>query len=163
MRALITKLALSGAIVALGGTIGCTANVHDNTLDVHDNNANIDEAAVEFSTEVDVDNVQASASVRVTLEAESVFLIDPSSEPPADRVSVAGHFQFYLDNTSGEPLLITASKSVDVPIPAMVPAGAHTLICRIHKHDGTPTDATFEVDITVVASIETSVGADAGL
>lgn len=163
MKTLFTNLALSGAIAAWGGMLGCTADIHDNTLDVHDNNATIDDAAVEFDTDVDVDNVQANAGVRVNLVAENVFLIDPGSEPPPDRVMVSGHFRFYLDNTSGEPLLITASKSVDVPIPASVAAGNHKLICRIHKHDGTATEAIFEIDITVVASIDTNVEVDAGL
>jgi hypothetical protein len=152
---LCTTLAIFGAT-----TYGCEADVHDNTLDVHDNNANIDDAAIELETDVDVDAVEPSSSVSVTVSAESVFLVEPDSEPPPDRVNVAGHFRFYLDSTSSEPLLITASKSVSVPIPANATPGDHKLICRVHKHDGTPTDATFELDIKISGSVET--GGEAG-
>ena len=161
MTSLTTKLALYGAIaISSVSTFGCTADVHDNTADVHDNTANIDDVAVEFDADVDVDAVEPSESVHVTVAAENVFLIDPSEEPPPDRVMVAGHFQFYLDTTSSEPLLVTASKSVDVPIPSTATAGDHKLICRVHKHDGTPTEATFELDITIKASVST--GGEAG-
>lgn len=137
------------------GVCGCTADIHDNTVDVHDNNANIEEAEVELSTDVDTDNVQASQTVHVEIAAHDVFLIDPSSEPPPDRVEVAGHFQFYFDTMSAEPLLVTAEKSVDVTIPADAAMGNHKLICRIHKHDGTPTEATFELDVNVTATVTT--------
>ena len=89
------------------------------------------------------------------MTAENVFLIEPDQEPPPDRVEVAGHFQFYLDTTSSEPLLITASKTASVPIPATATPGDHKLICRVHKHDGTPTSATFEISIKISGSVTT--------
>jgi hypothetical protein len=154
MRSFISRLALFGvsATCAVAAT-ACTADVHDNTVDVHDNNANIDDAKVEFETDADVTNVQASQSVHVEIAAEDVFLIEPSETPPADRVKVAGHFQFYFDSMSSTPILITAEKSVDVMIPAAATAGPHKLICRVHKHDGTPTEATFELEVTVKATV----------
>src|SRR6187402_183917 len=88
--------------------IACTADIHDNTADVHDNNANIDDAAVEVDTDDDMEAVTPSQAIQLNISAEDVYLIDPSETPPSDRVEVAGHFQIYLDSTSGEPLLITA-------------------------------------------------------
>lgn len=154
MRSFISRLALFGALAGFA-VVGsaCTADVHDNTLDVHDNNANIDDAKVEFETDTDVNNVQPSQTVHVVVVAEDVFLVEPSATPPADRVNVAGHFQFYFDNMSSEPILVTAQKSVDVTIPAGATPGAHKLICRVHKHDGTPTTATFEIEVTVKATV----------
>ena len=152
----IAKLVLCAAIAVSGGaSLACRADVHDNTADVHDNTANIDDAAIEFSADVDVDAVKPSDSVSVTVTAENVFLIEPDQEPPPDRVEVAGHFQFYLDTTSSEPLLITASKTASVPIPATATPGDHKLICRVHKHDGTPTSATFEISIKISGSVTT--------
>jgi hypothetical protein len=162
-KSLITKLALCAAIaVSSGATLGCRADVHDNTADVHDNTANIDDAAIEFNADVDVDAIQPSESVHVSVTAENVFLVEPDQEPPPDRVMVAGHFQFYLDTTSSEPLLITASKSVDVPIPSTATPGDHKLICRVHKHDGSPTSATFEISIKVSGSVTTGGQAGSG-
>jgi len=154
MRSFISRLALFGASATcvVAGT-ACTADVHDNTVDVHDNNANIDDAKVEFETDADVTNVQTSQAVHVEIVAEDVFLIAPTETPPPDRVNVAGHFQFYFDSMSSTPILITAEKSVDVMIPATATPGPHKLICRVHKHDGTPTQGTFELEVTVKATV----------
>jgi hypothetical protein len=154
MRSFISKVALFGAsAICVVGSTACTADVHDNTIDVHDNNANIEDAKVEFETDADVNNVQANQSVQVIIVAEDVFLVDPSDTPPPDRVKVAGHFQFYFDSMSSDPILVTAQKTVNVTIPATATPGAHKLICRVHKHDGTPTEATFELDVTVMATV----------
>lgn len=153
MRTAIVKLAFVGLCVS-GAPLACTADIHDNTADVHDNNANINDAEVEMTTDVDMDNVHPAESVKLEIVAQDVFLIDPSETPPSDRVEVAGHFQIYLDSTSGQPLLITAQESVSVTLPADVAAGDHKLICRVHKHDGTPTSATSEIDIKVNVSVQ---------
>jgi len=153
MKTMIAKFAIAG-LTALA-TAACNADVHDNTVDVHDNNANIDDAQVEISTSVDTGNVQPSQSVPLTIVAEDVFLIAPGSEPPPDRVMVAGHFQIYFDSMSSEPVLVTAEKSVSVTIPADATPGEHKLICRVHRHDGTPTQATFELSLTVTAAVST--------
>jgi hypothetical protein len=155
MRTFIAKMAFAtfASVCSVGPLGGCTADVHDNTLDVHDNNANIEDAKVEFETSDDVDNISAGQTVNVTIEAEDVFLIDPSETPPADRVKVAGHLEFYLDAMTGSPLLVTAEKSVQVMIPPATPPGDHKLLCRVMKHDGTPTEATFELEITIKASV----------
>lgn len=134
---------------------GCSADIHDNTVDVRDNTANIEDAEVEMSTDVDVDNVQQNQSIQVQLVAQDVYLIEPSATPPADRVEVAGHFQFYFDSLSSEPVLITASKTVSITVPSGM-EGDHKLICRVHKHDGTPTEATFEIDLKITATVTTN-------
>jgi hypothetical protein len=158
----ITKLVLCALLAGSSGALlGCNPDVHDNTLDVHDNTANISDAKVQFDTDVDVDQVMASDSVHVNVSAENVFLIDPDEDPPSDRVKVAGHFEFFLDSTSSAPLLVTASESVDVPIPADATPGDHKLICQIFKHDGTPTTATFELAIKISGSV-TSGSAGSG-
>ncbi|HEY3500813.1 MAG TPA: hypothetical protein VGK73_39245 [Polyangiaceae bacterium] len=147
------KLAFVG-LIASGAPMGCYADIHDNTADVHDNNANIEDAEVEMTTDTDMDNVQPAQTVNLQIVAQDVFLIDPGETPPPDRVQVAGHFQIYFDSTSSEPLLITAEKNVSVTLPASASAGDHKLICRVHKHDGTPTEATFELDLKLSVSIE---------
>jgi hypothetical protein len=131
----------------------CTADIHDNTADIHDNEANIDDAQVEMETDANVEEVKPSQVVQLQINAQDVFLIDPSETPPSDRVEVAGHFRIYFDNMSSEPILITAEKNVSVTLPATATAGDHKLICRVHKHDGTPTEATFELDLKVVVSV----------
>ncbi len=155
MRTFIAKMAFAtfASVCSVGPLGGCTADVHDNTVDVHDNNANIEDAKVEFETSADTENISPGQAVRVDIVAEDVFLIDPSETPPADRLSVAGHFEFHLDSMSGSPLLVTAEKSVDVMIPATATAGDHKLLCRVMKHDGTPTEAIYELDITIKVSV----------
>jgi len=147
-------------LMVLAGSAGfplaCTADIHDNTADVHDNNANIDDAEVEISSDDDLDEVAPSQVVAVEVRAQDVFLVDPSETPPPDRVEVAGHFQFYFDSMSSEPILVTAEEHVSVTLPATATAGNHKLICRVHKHDGTPTQATSEIslNVKVTASID---------
>jgi hypothetical protein len=151
MKTAIVKLAVAGLCAGL--PLACTADIHDNTADIHDNNADIDDAEVEMSSDTDLDAVQPSQVIQVQVTAEDVFLIDPSETPPSDRVDVAGHFQFYFDTMSSEPILITAEQSVSITLPATATVGDHKLICRVHKHDGSPTQATFELDLKVTASV----------
>src|SRR6185503_7497633 len=93
MRMLIAQIALVAAAGAFSLTsAGCNADIHDNTADVHDNTANINDARVEMETDVDTDDMQAGQSMPLVLVAEDVFLIDPASDPPSDRMEVAGHF-----------------------------------------------------------------------
>jgi hypothetical protein len=150
MRTIIARMAFVSALTGACGLAGCSADVHDNTLDVHDNNANINDAKVEI--QATSDSVDAGQNCHVEVMAEDVFLCDPSTDPPPDRVQVAGHLEFFLDSTSSTALLVTAQESVDVPIPPATPAGKHKLLCRVDKHDGTPTKATSEIDINVMAS-----------
>jgi hypothetical protein len=149
MRKFIVPSVFAG-MLAVSGLSGCTADIHDNTADVHDNNANIDDAQVEIESTSDMDNVQPGQTVHLDIKAEDVFLVDPGATPPPDHVKVAGHFEIFLDSTSGTSLLVTAEESVDVTIPASTPPGDHKLLCRVDKHDGTATKATSELDLKVV-------------
>jgi hypothetical protein len=68
----------------------------------------------------------------------------------------AGHLEFHMDDETTPPLLVTAETEVQVPVPAETKAGPHKIICRLHKHDGTPTTTVFEVQITVKVSVTTT-------
>ncbi|HEX2882624.1 MAG TPA: hypothetical protein VHO25_24055 [Polyangiaceae bacterium] len=155
MKRMMMKVAFA-TVFTTAPLVACTADIHDNTADVHDNTANIDDAQVEMDTDVDVDNVQQNQTIQVQLVAEDVYLIEPSQDPPPDRVEVAGHFQFYFDTLSSEPILITASKTVSITVPSDMQGGDHKLICRVHKHDGTPTEAIFELELKVTATVTTT-------
>jgi len=152
MRTFILSSAFC-SLLALSGVSGCTADIHDNTADVHDNNANIEDASVELESTSDMDNVTPGQVVHLNIKAEDVFLIDPGETPPADRVKVAGHFEIFLDSTSSTALMVTAEETIDVMIPASTSMGDHKLLCRVDKHDGTATQATSELKLTVVASV----------
>ena len=152
MRTFIINSAFC-SLLALSGASGCTADIHDNTADVHDNNANIEDASVEIESSSDMDNVTPGQVVHLNITAQDVFLIEPSETPPADRVKVAGHFEIFLDSTSSTALLVTAKESIDVTIPTGTPAGDHKLLCRVDKHDGTATQATAELELTIKASV----------
>jgi plastocyanin len=152
MKTIFARLAMACASTLLLVSVACTADIHDNTADVHDNTVNIDDAKVEFTTDADVDNVKAGQPLAIAIIAENVFLVEPGAEPPAGNVKTAGHFQIYFDDFAAAPLVITAQKSVTVTMPATTPPGQHKVICRIHKHDGTPTTATFEIKITITVS-----------
>ncbi|HVR20836.1 MAG TPA: hypothetical protein VMS65_14095, partial [Polyangiaceae bacterium] len=67
--------------------------------------------------------------------------------------------QIHLDDTSSEPLLITAEASATVTIPAETPPGKHKLICAVHNHDdGMPTGQEEIIEINVKASATTTTG-----
>jgi len=134
---------------------GCTANA-----DIHDNNVTIPNATVNFTTAADVNNVVPDQTVPVAVTVQNVYLVDPSETPPAEHVADAGHLQIYLDDVSMPPLVITAQVNVDIKIPAQTKAGGHKLICRVHKHDGTPTSTKVEISITVKVTVG-PVGNDA--
>ena len=139
------------AACALAGGLGpaaCTANVHDNTINVKD-------PTVEFNTDVDVENVKPGQAVPIHIKAENIYLVAPDQQPPPDHVADAAYFQIYLDDTGSAPLVVTAQTEVNVTIPKETKEGDHKLLCRVHKHDGTPTEATFEIEITVKAEIST--------
>jgi hypothetical protein len=132
------------------GLAGC--NIHDNTI-------NIPNATINATTDASASAVAPSQSVPITVVVQNVYLIDPAATPPADHVNDAGHLQIYLDNVDTTPLLITAETMFSVTIPPATPPGPHNLVCRFHKHDGTPTTTEVNVAITVTAS----VGADGGV
>src|SRR5258708_811303 len=140
-----------GFLALAAGALAC--NVHDNTI-------NIPNAMLNVTTDVDVDNVEAGQSVPMTVSVQNVFLVEPAATPPPEHVNDAGHLEFHLDDESTPAILVTAQTSVMVKIPAETKAGHHKVICRVHKHDGTPTDTKFELDINVKVSV--TVGGGSG-
>ena len=127
---------------------GCTANIHDNTVEIKD-------PKVSFETNVDVTNVSPGEIMPIRVVAQNVYLVDPNDNPPPLHLEDAGHFQIYLDDLSSEPLVVTAQTTIDVKIPEDVKEGEHKLLCRVHKHDGAPTSAVFEIEFTVKIEVPT--------
>ena len=144
----VSMMALMGLAVA-----SCSANIHDNTIDIRD-------AKVSLNTNVDANNVAPGQVIPIMLTVEKIYLIDPAMTPPPEHVEDAGHVQVYLDDTSKPPILITAEVNISVTIPPETKAGNHRLICRLHKHDGTPT--TTQTEIAIVVKVTVTNG-DAGV
>jgi hypothetical protein len=144
-----TILASTGLIAFAAVVVGC--NVHDNTI-------NIPDATLDVTTTADVSDVAPAQAIPMTVSVQHVYLVEPTVTPPPEHIDDAGHLEFHLDDESTQALLVTAQTSVSVPIPPATPAGHHKIICRVHKHDGTPTDTKFEVDITVKVSVDTLDG-----
>jgi hypothetical protein len=145
----VAFLALPVAGAFLAG--GCTVN----------GNINIPNATINATVDTDiVNNVMAEQTVPIMLDVQNVYLIHPDMTPPAEEMERAGHVRVYLDSTSNEPILITAEAMVNVKIPADTKPGKHKLICRLHKHDGTPTSTSKEISIDVKASV--TIGGDGG-
>jgi hypothetical protein len=151
-----TRLTLGSiGIMAVACLGACTANVHDNVV-------NIPDATVNFDTDVDVDNVMPGQSVPVMVQVTKVFLVEPTATPPVEHMDDAGHLVFTLDSESNPPILVTAQTNVQVPIPQDTKPGKHKIICRVHKHDMTPTETKFEMEINVKASVSVTTSPDGG-
>jgi hypothetical protein len=149
---------LSGSVLALAaGFVAC--NVHDNTINA---TANIPNATLTLTANADVDNVMPSQPLPVTANVQNVFLVEPGATPPPEHAMDAGHLEFHIDDETTPPVLVTAQTMVEVPIPAETKPGKHKIICRVHKHDGEPTDTKFELEITVKVSVTVTGGAGAG-
>jgi len=149
---------VSGGLLALvAGVVSC--NVHDNTINA---TANIPNASLTLTANADVDNVMPATSVPMTADVMNVYLVEPSATVPPEHEADAGHLEFHIDDETTAAVLVTAQTMVMVPIPPETPPGHHKIICRVHKHDGEPTDVKFEVDITVKATVTTSGGGGAG-
>ena len=142
-----------GLFALAAGPLAC--NVHDNTINA---TANIPNATLNVTADTDVSAVMPSQSVPMTVMVTNVTLVEPTATPPAGHEMDAGHLEFHLDDETTPPLLVTAQTQVQVPIPADTKAGPHKVICRVHKHDGTPTVTKFEVDITVKVTVSGTGG-----
>lgn len=139
----IFQLMIYGSVALLGLVVaGCTANIHDNTVTTPD-------AAVNLQTAADMNNVVPEQIIPLVVTVQKVYLVDPATSPPADHVADAGHLRIYLDDVNTPPIMITANSYIDIKIPPQTLAGNHKLICRVHHHDGTPTDTKVEVNFTV--------------
>ena len=108
-----------------------------------------------MNTTIDAENVKPGQAVPVTVKVENVYLIDPGSTPPPEHQQDAGHLEIYFDTTDGKALMVTASVNFTVTVPPDTKDGDHKIICRVHKHDGTPTSSTFELKIKVKATVIT--------
>jgi hypothetical protein len=152
------NLLMVAGLACFAPMTACTADVHGNTINA---NVDLDHANINATTTTDVSNVKSGATVGINVTLDSgVYLIPPEQTPPADKVSVAAHFQVYIDDENSAPILVTASTTINVTVPASTPPGPHKLICRLHHHDGTPTQSETTVNITVSASV--GVTTDAG-
>lgn len=143
-----SRLALRG-----GFGVALAMSVVAGSCDIHDNTINIPNASVNFTTTADVTNVDPGQEVPVNVTVKNVYLVDPNEAPPAEHVKDAGHVQVYLDSVSTTALIVTAQPTFNVPVPKETKAGNHKLICRVHKHDGTPTSTTMEIAITVTVTV----------
>jgi hypothetical protein len=142
------------SLALLAGTFAaCTANIHDNTVNI--------DATVNVTADIDTKNIAPGQAVPVKAAVTNVYLVEPSAAPPAEHIKDAAHLQYYIDDTASTAVLVTAQVSASVKIPADIKAGNHKIICRVHKHDGTPTTTVSEINITVVVSVTTG-GSDAG-
>jgi hypothetical protein len=149
MKNLASKILL-GTVSAFALSTGCFPGA---TVDVHDNTANttINDAAVTVNanTDVDTQRVHPGQDMGVTVTVQNVYLVAPDATPPAGHESDAGHLQFYIDDTDGEPVKITADVQVTINITLLITPGPHKVICRVHKHDGTPTTTKSEFTFTI--------------
>ena len=145
-----------GLLALVAGPFAC--NVHDNTINA---TANIPNATLNVTADTDVNTIMPSQSVPMTVTVTNVTLVEPTATPPAGHEDDAGHFEFHIDDETMPAVLVTAQTQVQVPIPANTKEGPHKVICRLHKHDGTPTVTKFEVDITVKVSV--TVGGVGGM
>jgi hypothetical protein len=125
--------------------VGCRADIHDNTVNIN--------ASITAMTDIDTNNVKPGQSIPISVTVSNVFLIEPSQTPPPEHAADAGHIEVFLDDDTTPPLLVTAQVMFSVTVQASTPPGHHKLICRVHKHDGTPTTTRFELNFTVVATV----------
>jgi len=129
--------------------VACSADIHDNQLTV-------DHPNVAISTTANVNEVHAGQSLPVKIEATNVFPVAPDQTPPPEHVHDAVFFKIFLDDTDSTELLVTASVSVSVTIPASTPPGSHKIICKTFSHDGEDTNSDSTIDITVTATVSTT-------
>jgi hypothetical protein len=148
----VRTLASLVGMVAAALTFACTADIHGNTVNVS--------ADIHMTANTDVSNVQPGSSVPLALSVNNATLVAPDQPVPAG-VQNAMFAKIFIDDTSSTALVVTASASINVTIPATIKAGGHKLICQLFLHDGTATSATSEINITVAGSI-TINGPDAG-
>lgn len=152
MKTLTRVTSLSATFLLLAGAAAC--NIHDNTI-------NIPNATINATANADVSNVAPMQEVAITVVPQNIFLCDMATTPPPEHMNDAGDIQVFMDDVDSQPILVTATATFNVTIPAATKPGPHNLICRFRKHDGTPTTTQSTVAITVSASA--SVGADGGV
>ena len=145
MRSRVAKWVIGAFVATIVPLAACSADIHDNAVNIN--------ATVSIMSSIDLKNVQPGEAMPVHVAVSNVYLVEPNVTPPPEHVSDAAYLQFYLDSTDSQPILVTAQVDVTVTIPASEPDGDHKLLCRVHKHDGTPTTSVSEIDFTVHASV----------
>lgn len=140
MRKLLSGMVLAGWMSTMLPSWGCNATF-DAMVDIN--------ATVRVTTTADVNNVMQGQAIPMTVQVTNVYLVEPSATPPAQQASTAGHLRVYLDDVDDAALLVTAQTSFNVTIPPSTSPGPHKIICRVHRHDGTPTTTTFDLNINV--------------
>ena len=145
MQSRVAILALSSCLTSIIPIAACSADIHGNAVNVN--------ATVMIASSVDLKNVQPGEAMPVHVAVSNVTLVEPNVTPPAN-VTDAAYLEFFIDSTDDAPILITAQVDVNVTIPTTEPDGDHKLLCRVHKHDGTPTTSVSELDFTVRASVQ---------
>src|SRR5688572_3872440 len=128
MRSLFVRTFLALAC-SVGALAACTADIHDNTLTVED-------PQVTFTTTANGTSVQAGSSIPVTIKATNVVPVAPDKTPTAEQTGKAVYFKIFLDDTDSAELIVTASLTVNVTIPAATSPGSHKLICKTFSHGG---------------------------
>ena len=144
MRSRVAILAVGATLTAIVPLTACSADIHGNAVNVN--------ATVSVTSSIDVKNVQPGEAMPVHVAVSNVTLVDPNETPPAN-VTDAAYLAFYIDSTDNQPIMVTAQVDVSVTIPPTEPDGDHKLLCRVNKHDGTPTTSVSELDFTVHASV----------
>jgi hypothetical protein len=151
-KALLVSLACSGAAVA-----GCSADIHDNAVKI--------DATLTVTANTNVQDVAPGSTIPVTINASNVFPVAPGQTPPPEHMSDAVYFKFFVDDDTSDSaaILVTASLSANVQIKSDTAPGSHKLLCRMYKHDDTPTQTTFSLDFSVKAMGTATVSSDAGV
>lgn len=139
----MTRAVLGFVVSVALGLAACTGDIIDDT-------SQFPGAFVAISTTVDPPNVNAGTMLPVTASVSGVYLLAPSEIPPVEHRTDAGYLVYTLDDEASTPLLVTADTEVAVTIPASSSTGPHTIICRIFKIDGTPTQAFDQLTIGVL-------------
>ena len=143
MHSLLPRLVTVGMLFCCLPSLGCNGSLQ---AEVEIN------ATLRITTTVDATHVVVTQPIPLELSVTNVFLVEPTATPPPAHASDAGHIRVYLDSVSSTAILVTAQTHISLTLPPSTPPGAHTLHCRVHKHNGTPTNVTFVLSITVQAS-----------
>jgi hypothetical protein len=120
------------------------------TGDIIDDTAQFPGAFVAISTTLDPPEVNAGTTLPVTATVSGVFLLAPSEVPPVEHRTDAAYLVYTLDDEASTPLLVTAETESVLTIPASTTTGPHTIICRVFRIDGTPSQAFDQLTIGVL-------------
>lgn len=156
MKNAIIALVLSATPLVAIGVAACGSDAPTNVSA----EIGIDDARLEIQASGDLNNVAPSSDMRVTAKTQNVYLVDPSVTPPPEKARVAGHLQFYVDDSATPPVLVTSHQDVSIRISANLQPGKHQLIGRVHRHDGSPTKAAMAIAFNIATPIAGNMPGD---